>query len=285
MIINKIVPQGYCGGVKNALDIVYKLLADVSTIKPIYLLGSIIHNKHVIKDLTDKGVILIEEKGKTRYELLDRIEAGTVVFSAHGVEPRVYEKAKLKGLNIIDTTCGNVLIVHQRIKEYLQKNYKILYIGTLNHPECEGVLGIDSSITLISNVDDLDNISTDKRLYVTNQTTLSMFQTKEIYEEIKKKFPNAIIDNKICNATTIRQKAMLNQKPVDLCLVVGDINSSNTKKLSEASQSVGINTILVDNLIDVKNIDFTNINSISISSGASTPNYIVDEIINYLTSI
>lgn len=282
MKINRITPQGYCGGVKNALDIVDRVLNDTTVEKPIYLLGSIIHNKHVINSLIKKGIILIEEKNKTRLELLDQIETGTVIFSAHGVEPMVYEKARQKGLKIIDTTCGNVLIVHKRIKEHLKKNYKILYIGTLNHPECEGVLGIDPSITLIKELNDLDSINTNKPIYVTNQTTLSLLQTKDLYNRIKMKFPNAIIDNKICNATTIRQEAMINQEKVDLCLVVGDINSSNTKKLALASSSIGINTILIDNINDLEKIDFSNINSVSISSGASTPNYIVDEIIEYL---
>ncbi len=281
MKINKITPQGYCGGVKHALQMVYQLLEDSNTKKPIYMLGSIIHNSIVIDDLTKKGIILIENKNKTRLELLDEIKEGTVIFSAHGVSPKVHLKALQKGLTILDTTCKNVEIVHQNIKKYLDLGYTCLYIGTKNHPECEGVLGIDSRIQLIENCDNI-NSNYNTPIYITNQTTLSIDDTKEIYDIIKEQYPNAIIDNKICNATTIRQQAMKAQEKVDLCLVVGDQHSSNTKKLVEVSQKEGIPTILVENLKDIQSLDLKNIKSISISSGASTPDIVVNDIINYL---
>lgn len=285
MKINIITPQGYCGGVKNALNIVYKSIDDTSIPKPIYLLGSIIHNHHVIDDLKSKGIILIEEKGTPRFDLLDQINKGTVIFSAHGVSDRVYKKANEKGLHIIDTTCPNVLLIHKNIKEKINAGYACIYIGTKNHPECEGVLEISSKIILIEAIEQIENIDiSDKKIYITNQTTLSLFQTEHIYSKLIEKYPNAIIDNKICNATTIRQQAILNQEPVDLCIIVGDKNSSNTKKLVTASESMGIHTVLVDNLDELKKLDFYNINSISISSGASTPEYIVKEIIEYLQS-
>ncbi len=283
MIINRIEPQGYCGGVKKALEEVYKALNSASIPRPIYLLGSIIHNQHVIEDLQNKGAILIEEKGKTRLELLDKIETGTVVFSAHGVSPQVRETALQKGLNILDTTCGNVRIIHNKIQHYLQEGFQCLYIGTRLHPECEGVLGIDSSILLIETLEDVFNLTLNtQKIYVTNQTTLSLYDTQKIYDTISHKYPSAILDNKICVATTVRQEAILKQMPTDLCLVVGDINSSNTKKLVSASESVGIKTILVDDLSQVKKINLKNVQKISITSGASTPKRIVDEIIEYL---
>lgn len=282
MKINKITPQGYCGGVKMALDILYKSLNDKNVAKPITLLGSIIHNKHVINDLISRGVILVEDRSKTRYELLDEVNTGSVVFSAHGVEPRVYQKALDKGLNIIDTTCKNVLIVQNRIKEMLLNGYNCLYIGTKNHPECEGILGISKDIILISSLDDIKEFKNNK-IYVTNQTTLSIYQVKEIYDRIKELYPDAIIDNKICTATTLRQKAVLLQEPTDLCIVVGDTHSSNTKNLVKASESIGIKTILVDSVDELKKYDFININSVSITAGASTPENIINEIITFLS--
>lgn len=286
MIVNKIIPQGYCNGVKRALDIANKSLDDPNTIKPIYLLGHIIHNKHVVKGLEDKGAIIIDDKSKTRYELLDSINNGSVIFSAHGVSPLVYEKAKNKGLNIIDTTCPNVLIVHKRMKEYLGKGYECIYIGTKNHPECEGVLGIDDNIKFISSIQDVDNLNIDNQnIYVTNQTTLSKFDMQDIINKLIKKYPNAIIDDKICNATTVRQEAMANQKLVDLCIVVGDKSSSNTKKLAKVSQEiVGIKTILCEDLASLDKNELNNVKEVSISSGASTPDYIVNEIIEYLNN-
>lgn len=285
--INRIEPQGYCNGVKRALDIIDEAINDSSIKKPIYLLGSIIHNKNVVNDLIKKGVILIEDRNKTRLELLDEINKGSVVFSAHGVSPLVYEKAKDKNLNIIDATCGYVKVVHNKIIDYLNKGYDVIYIGTLKHPECEGVLGISNKIHFITNIDDINNLNINNELiYCTNQTTLSKFDISDLFDELKKKYNNIIIDDKICNATTIRQEAMKNQKKADLCIVVGDILSSNTKKLAKVSlEQASIKTILVENVGDLKSFDFKNINEINISSGASTPSYIVDEIINYLEKL
>lgn len=284
MIINKITPQGYCGGVKHALDIVNNAVNDKNTKRPIYLLGQIIHNTHVINKIKESGVIVLDDKSKTKLELLDEIKDGTVIFSAHGVSPLIYEKAKSKNIDIIDASCSNVLIVHKRISEYLSKEYSIIYIGTKNHPECEGVLGISNEINFITKIEDINNLSINNdRIYVTNQTTLSLFDIKEIFNLIKEKYPNAIIEDKICNATTIRQEAVAYQNKVDLCIVVGDNKSSNTKKLAKvASEIANIKTILCEDLESLDKEALKGINSVSITSGASTPSYIVDEIIEYL---
>ncbi len=283
MKINKITPQGYCGGVKIALSMVNQALHDPKYPKPIYLLGSIIHNHHVIKKLQEQGVILLEEPGKSKGELLQSISSGTIVLSAHGSAPQIYQYAQKQGLTILDTTCKNVCIIHDKIKHYLNEGYTCFYIGTKNHPECEGIIGISSAIHLISNENDIPNLPfRTNKIYVTNQTTLSIFDTQKIYDEIKNKYPTAILDNKICNATTIRQKALFEQEPVDLCLVVGDSSSSNTKKLVLASQKAQIPTLLIDSVDDLKKIDLSPFNSISITSGASTPEEIVDEVIKYL---
>lgn len=284
--VNKIEPQGYCNGVKRALNIVNNAIEDPKTKKPIYLLGQIIHNKYVVDMLIDAGVKVIDDKNKTRLELLDLINDGSVVLSAHGVSPDVYAKAINKGLNIIDTTCGNVLIVHKKIKQYLDLNYTCLYIGTPNHPECEGVLGISNKIKLISNINDLNNLKITGNIYVTNQTTLSKFDIADIYKKINELYPNAILDDKICNATTIRQNAMANQKKADLCIVVGDKKSSNTKKLVKVSQDIAkIPTVLCENLDDLDKSLLNNIKTVNISSGASTPDLLVNEIINYINTL
>ena len=283
MIINKLSPQGFCGGVKKALKKLDEAINDEKTIKPIYLLGSIIHNEHIIEEYKNKGVIVVEDRNKTRLELLENIKSGTVVFSAHGVSPKVYEKAKNLNLNIIDTTCSNVSIIHTKIKQHLQNGYTCIYIGNNHHPECEGVLGIDDSIILVSHINEVDSLEINNdKIYITNQTTLSLFDIENIYESLLIKYPKALIDNKICLATTLRQKAIINQDKVDMCIIVGDKSSSNTSKLVSTGNKLGINTILVDNLSDLKQIDINKIKSISISSGASTPSYLVDEIIEYL---
>lgn len=285
MIVNKIEPQGYCGGVTRALKMANEAILNEDLEKPIYMLGEIIHNSFVINDLENKGIITIDCKNKSRLELLDSIDKGTVIFSAHGVSPLVYKKAKDKGLNIIDASCPYVLMVHKKIIEHIEKGYDIIYIGTNNHPECEGVLGISSSIHFINNKEDLYNLNIkNDKIYATNQTTLSMFDTLDIFNEIKQLYPFAIIDDKICNATTERQNAMKNQPKCELCIVVGDKKSSNTKKLVKVSQELGIKTIFCEDLDSLDKSELTNVNIINISSGASTPSYIVDNIIEYLKS-
>lgn len=285
--IHKITPQGYCNGVKRALAIVEEALQNPQTPKPVYLLGNIIHNRRVVEGLKERGVLVAEDKQKTRAELLDGISAGSVVFSAHGVSPAVYQKAKDKGLNIIDATCGNVLAVHKKIKTYLELGYECLYVGTKGHPECEGVLGISGKIRLISCAEDIGKLKlTADRIYATNQTTLSKFDIEDIFRTLKEVYPASIIDDKICDATTVRQRAMAEQEKVDLCIVVGDASSSNTKKLAAVSErAAGIKTVLCEDLASLDKSLLKNVNSVSVSSGASTPDTAVEEIIEYLRTL
>lgn len=287
MEVIKITPQGFCKGVIKALKIVNDAACDKSIPKPIYVLGKIIHNKHVINDLNKLGVITVDEGNKTRLELLDKIDFGTVIFSAHGISDAVYEKAKAKNLNIIDASCEDVLLVHKLIKEHLQMGYDIFYIGTKNHPESEGVLGIDDKIHLLTTPDDLDSLSiSNDKIYVSNQTTLSEYDISKIATKIKKLYPQALISNNICNATTARQNALIKQEKVDLCIIVGDKESSNTKKLAYVSETFSKNkTILVESLEQLKKYDLSHLKKVSVSSGASTPKKITDEIIEYLKGI
>lgn len=286
MKITKLSPQGYCQGVRTALNRVIKAIKDESIPKPIYLLGPVIHNDYANKIFTDNGAIIIQSKSKSRLELLDEIPNGTVIFSAHGVSPAVVEKALIKGLHIIDASCGKVKIIHNKINKYLKLNYTCIYIGTLGHPESEAVLGLSDKIILIQNISDLNSVNINNdNIYVTNQTTLSIIDTKNIYEEILKRYPNAITDNNICDATTKRQLAVLNQEPCDLCIVVGDSKSSNTKKLASISRQVNIPTLLIESVDNIIDYDFSNINSISITSGASTPSILVYDIIKHLEKI
>ena len=284
MIINKIEPQGFCQGVKIAINIVKETLKKENKV---YLLGEIIHNKDVINDLNNIGAITIPSNNKTRLELLDEIDSGTVIFSAHGVSPKVYEKAKNKSLNIVDATCPMVLLIHKNITEKLKNGYDVIYIGTKNHPEVEGVIGISSSIHFISNMDELNELKINNdKIYATNQTTLSIYDIKNIYDKLKNKYPNITIDNKICNATTIRQEAIKNQPKADLCIIVGDRLSSNTKKLVKVSEEyTNIKTIQCENLSSLDKSYLNNINVVNISSGASTPDYVVNEIIEYIKGL
>ncbi len=281
MIVNKLEPQGYCKGVTRAIDMAFDAANKYE--KPIYMLGRIIHNAHVINKFKDLDIIVLEDKIKTKLELLDTIDKGTIIFSAHGVSPLVYEKAKSKGLNIVDATCPMVLLVHNKIKDYLEKGYSIIYLGTKGHPECEGVLGISDSIIPVWSMEDIIKLpNLNDKVYITNQTTLATDETKEAFDLLKEKYPKAIIDDKICLATTVRQQAVFNQPKADLCIVVGDKLSSNTKKLCEVSLRTNTKTILIDSLESLDKDILNGVKTINITSGASTPNYVTNEIIEYL---
>ena len=281
MNITLLNPHGYCYGVKRALQTVKDAINDKNVKKPIYLLGNLIHNKYVTKELENLGVITINSKNRTRLEMLDDINEGTVIFSAHGVSDEVILKAKSKGLNYIDATCPNVLLIHKRIKEHLSNGDIVIYIGNEFHPECEGVLGLSKNIFLYSDKLDLSQFK-DKTVYITNQTTLSIIDLKSTFNHIESILPNAIIDNKICLATTKRQEALLNQN-ADLCVVVGDTLSSNSKKLKEVSEKYGhIPAILVETYKDLDKNDFKNKNNVVVTAGASTPEELTNDVIQKL---
>ena len=285
MIVHKLEPQGFCKGVIGAIKLAKSAINDPNIKKPIYMLGSLIHNQHVINELTNLGIIIIDEKNKTRLELLDLIDnnSGTIIISAHGASSLVFEKAKERGFDVLDATCPYVSLVHNKVNKHIKDGYDIIYIGTKNHPECEGVIGNNNKIKLITSIDDINNLDINNdKIYVTNQTTLSIYDIKNIYDVIIKKYPTATIDDKICMATTERQKAVYESPVVDLCIIIGDIRSSNTKKLEEVARKKGLNTLLVDSLDDLKNKLPNNIKSVSITSGASTPDFITNEIIDYL---
>lgn len=278
MIINKLDPQGYCGGVKNAI----KIASNINTnIKPLYCLGALIHNKEMVKNLENLGIITVSDKNKTRLEMLNDINAGTIIISAHGASPSVYECAKNKGLNIIDATCGYVKMTHKEIEKHLANGYDVYYIGTKNHPECEGSIGISDKINLITSTQDIDLYDFKDKSFIINQTTLSIYDIETIHKKIKEKNPNVVISNSICNATTLRQKAVIESKPVDLTIVIGDKLSSNSKKLYTLASNIN-KTIMIETVNDLYDYDFSNIKEVNITSGASTPDYITNDVIEYL---
>ena len=281
MQVTKLSPQSYCKGVILALKKCISTIEDIKTERPIYLLGMIIHNKFVCDELKKMGITILE--GDNKVELLDQINSGTVIISAHGVSLKVKEKAKSKGLNVIDATCPDVEKVHQNIFLYLNDGYEILYIGKKNHPESTGVLEESNKIYLLDSIDNIKDIDKNKKYYVTNQTTLSLDVVSKYHEEIKKIIPNAIIENKICMSTTRRELA-LNDIKHDLIIVVGDKKSSNTHKLYETAKNKADSkeVILIESAHDLLNFDFKDYQDIAITSGASTPIALVDQIVKYI---
>ena len=283
MLVEKIKPQGYCKGVILALEKCIETINNPNTKKPVYLLGMIIHNRFVCDELSKKDIIILD--GNDKEKLLDQIDSGTVIISAHGVSNKVKEKALVKGLDIVDTTCPDVKKVHDSVLEYLEKGYEILYIGKENHPEAIGILEESAKIHLIDSLEKLDTLDKNIKYYVTNQTTLAHSYIEVYHTIIKELFPNAIIENNICLATTKREVALYDVK-TDLIVVVGDYHSSNTQKLVEIAKNKAQSksVIAIERACDLLNYDLSKYHTACVTSGASTPNEIVDQVIRFLNS-
>ncbi len=281
MQIIKSIPRGYCHGVVRALNITSNTIREGQ--KPIYILGEIVHNKKISDAFLEAGAITL--KGNTRKELLKTIDTGTVIITAHGIDPNLIIEAKNKGLSIVDATCSDVYKTHNIIKDHLNEGYEVIYIGKKNHPEPEGVLGISDKINLISNIEDINklNINNDK-LFVTNQTTMSKYEISFLHDKLKEKFPNIKIIEEICDATSLRQDiALENSKKADLSYVVGDKNSNNTNKLVEICQDLGkCKTFRIDSVEDINIEDLKKATLVHVTSGASTPTIITSEVIKFI---
>ena len=283
MKVNKIKPQGYCKGVILAIKKCLEVINNPNTKKPIYLLGMLIHNHFVCEELAKKGVIILD--GNNRMKMLESLKEGTVIISAHGVSNKVKEKASLMGLEIVDTTCPDVKKVHDNVINYLNNNYEVIYIGKKNHPEAVGVLEESNKIHLIDELTQLDILDKNKKYYVTNQTTLAHSYIEIYHNKIRNDFKEYIIENNVCLATTKRETALYNIK-TDLIVVVGDKNSSNTQKLVETAKKMAQAdaVIAIERANDLLKYNLSEFKEAYVTSGASTPNAIVDQVIKFLES-
>lgn len=285
MEITKVAPRGYCKGVVRAIQIA-KDTASLYPDQPIYILGMLVHNAYITEALRLLNITSIDSSTKTRLELLDEIEKGVIIFTAHGVHPKVKQKAKDKGLICIDASCADVIKTQNMINDYRKQGYEILYVGKKRHPEAEAVYLYDSHIHLIEHEDDFHNLSlSTNKIFVTNQTTMSTIDTSILFKKIKIKYPEAIINNEICSATRIRQEAVANlkNKDIDLLYIVGDHSSNNVNRLKEIGILTGIaKVILIESASQIHTDDLLQANHIAITSGASTPTYITNQVIQYL---
>ena len=269
-------PRGFCAGVERAISIVEKAIQMYG--KPIYVKHEIVHNKHVVERLSNLGAVFVEN--------IQEVPNGSkIIFSAHGVAQKVKKDAVIKELNIFDATCPLVTKVHLEAKKLYKNGYHILLIGHSGHPEIEGTKGQVPSkyISLIENIDQAREISPPSiKLAWLSQTTLSVDDTKEIVNILKSRFPKILSPGKddICYATSNRQQAVKEIAPnVDLMLIVGSENSSNSKRLVEVSEKAGCkNSFLIS---DASQINWEKINlfkNIGLSSGASAPENLIEEI-------
>ena len=275
-------PRGFCAGVERAIEIVEKSIQKYGA--PVYVRHEIVHNKYVVDDLKNKGAIFVEE--------LEEIEdkSRPVIFSAHGVPKKIPEDAKNYNMNYVDATCPLVSKVHREAENLHKAGYHLVLIGHQNHPEVIGTMGQlpTGSIDLIKNEKEAKNYKTknqDKISYVT-QTTLSVDDTKEIINILKKKFPNIKepLKEDICYATTNRQMAVKNiAKECDIFFVIGSRNSSNSVRLVEVAKKSGCpNSQLIHSQSEIPYQLIEKANTIGISSGASAPEILVNNFINNL---
>ncbi len=275
-------PRGFCAGVDRAIEIVERALTQFGA--PIYVRHEIVHNAYVVDDLRNKGAIFIEE--------LDDVPAGnTLVFSAHGVSKAVRAEAEARGLTIFDATCPLVTKVHAEVAKMRRQGCEIIMIGHDGHPEVEGTMGqTEQGMYLVETVADVAALqvsSPDKLAYV-SQTTLSVDDTADIIAAIKQKYPNVVEPKKgdICYATTNRQEAVKFMAPqVEVVIVVGSPNSSNSNRLREVAEKKGTPAYMVDNASQIDPAWLVGKLRIGVTAGASAPEVLVQAVIDRLKAL
>ena len=275
-------PRGFCAGVDRAITIVEQALEKFGA--PIYVRHEIVHNAYVVNDLRSRGAVFVDE--------LSEVPAGnTVIFSAHGVAPAVRQEAEARGLKIFDATCPLVTKVHVEVTKMRKEGMHIIMIGHRGHPEVEGTMGqAPDGIQLVENVKDveaLDIPANDPVAYVT-QTTLSVDETKEIVDALKRKYPAIAQPKKqdICYATQNRQDAVKFMAPqVDLVIVVGSPNSSNSNRLRELSEKLGVVSYMVDQPSQLKPEWFVGKKRVGLTAGASAPESLAQSIIERIKEL
>lgn len=287
MEVIKITPRGYCYGVVDAIQLAKAVAKDPRYPRPIYILGMIVHNRHAVKSLEEYGIITLD--GADRLELLDQVERGTVIFTAHGVSPAVKEKAAARGLTCVDATCPDVTRTHELVRRLASQGYQILYIGKRGHPEPDGVIGeAPEHVHLVENERDIDNLDIPtEKLAVTTQTTLSKWDTQHLIDYIQAKWPHVEVYNEICLATQERQEAAAVQaKEADVVLVVGDVRSNNSNRLVQVVREMaGRPAYLVDNVDEVKLEWLRGARRVAVTAGSSTPTHVTRKVIEFLESL
>jgi|SRR5579864_692732 len=283
MDVLKITPRGYCHGVVEAIRAA-KQTAKARPGEKIHMLGYLVHNQHVTDELQQNGIELVDSHN--RLEGLDRIEGGTVIFTAHGVSPAVKERAAERGLNAVDATCSDVVVTHDLVKDLAERGYDIVYIGRRGHPEPEGVMGeAPDRVHFVQDPEDVDALDIkNPKIAVTCQTTLSIWDTSSMIKRVREKYPQTEAYNEICRATQDRQEAAVEAaRDCDVVIVVGSERSSNSKRLVQVVQERARKpAYLVDTARDIKPEWLAGKQRVGVTSGASTPTQLTREVIAYL---
>lgn len=284
MEVLKISPRGYCYGVVDAMVLARQAAKNLDLPRPIYILGMIVHNSHVTNSFEDEGIITLD--GPNRMEILQQVDKGTVIFTAHGVSPEVRKLARDKGLTTVDATCPDVTRTHVLIEEKVAEGYEIIYIGKKGHPEPEGAVGAaPGKVHLIEKEEEIEALEVHAdRIVITNQTTMSQWDIKHIMRKLLEKYPGAEVHNEICMATQVRQEAVAEQAgQADLVIVVGDPRSNNSNRLAQVSEEIaGVTAYRIADITELNLEWLQGINKVAVTSGASTPTPITKEVITFL---
>ena len=276
-------PRGFCAGVTRAIESVEKALQKFGP--PVYVRHEIVHNKFVVESLRKKGAIFVDE--------VSQIPVGAItIFSAHGVSDKVEEDALSRGLEVIDATCPLVSKVHREAKKYEEEGYEIILIGHEGHPEVEGTSGrVKKEVILVTDENDAKTVEIknhEKIAYVT-QTTLSVDDTKKIVGVLEKRFPQmqqGLATKDICYATQNRQDAVRSlSKMVEILLVIGAKNSSNSNRLRDLGEECGLKSFLINGAQDIEKSWLTGITNIGLTAGASAPEVLVQEVVDKIKEI
>ncbi|WP_188703468.1 4-hydroxy-3-methylbut-2-enyl diphosphate reductase [Silvimonas iriomotensis] len=270
-------PRGFCAGVDRAIAIVERALEKYGA--PIYVRHEVVHNKYVIEDLKKKGAIFVEE--------LEDVPAGnTVIFSAHGVSQAVRKEAETRGLTVYDATCPLVTKVHLEVKRLREQGFEIVMIGHKGHPEVEGTMGQSDAggMYLVEDPEDVAalNVRAPEKLAYVTQTTLSVDDAQVVINALRARFPEIVGPKKddICYATQNRQDAVKQlARDVDVLIVVGSPNSSNSNRLREVGTTLGIDAYMVDNETELKQEWFANKARVGLTAGASAPEILVQQVV------
>lgn len=276
-------PRGFCAGVTRAIQAVEKALQLYG--KPVYVRHEIVHNKFVVESLKAKGAIFVQEIAEIPH-------GATTIFSAHGVSDLVEEQAKHRNLDVIDATCPLVSKVHREAKKYVEEDFELILIGHKGHPEVEGTKGkVDKEVILVSDEEDAKTVqlkNPQKIAYVT-QTTLSVDDTKKIVEILEQRFPQlqkGLATKDICYATQNRQDAVRQlANMVEVLIVLGAKNSSNSNRLRDLGQECGLPSYLINSACDIESAWFSGITKIGITAGASAPEVLVQEVLAKIQNI
>jgi 4-hydroxy-3-methylbut-2-en-1-yl diphosphate reductase len=275
-------PRGYCAGVDRAVDTVERALDHFGA--PVYVRKEIVHNGHVVRDLSERGAVFVEDEREVP-------ENGVVVLSAHGVAPEVYRHCLERGLRTIDATCPLVTKVHTEAKRYAASGYTIVLIGHEGHEEVVGTMGeAPESIRLIGSVEEIADLEIDDptRVAYITQTTLSVDETLVIIAALRERFPQIVGPKRddICYATQNRQNAVKQLAgEVDLVLVIGSRNSSNSNRLVDVTRELGVPAYLIDDETTIDPAWLEGVETVGITSGASAPEWLVERVISYFRGI